>query len=86
VAARQFGDMKRRNRRRVGERLVIVHRERLGDADGVGRDDLFVMIRVEVRGGRARLVDFVVRGIAEPDRERLDRLRGLRRHQREHRG
>src|SRR5438094_3945856 len=60
--------------------------ERLGDADAVRRHDLLVMIGPERRRGRARIVELVVGGIAEPDRERLYRSRRMLRHQRENGG
>ena len=52
VLARELRDVEGRNRRRVGERLVVVERERLGDAHAVGRDDLLVMFGAERRRGR----------------------------------
>src|SRR2546429_7264756 len=60
--------------------------ERLGDADAVRRHDLLVMIGPERRRSRARIVELVVGGIAEADRERLYRSRRMLRHQRENGG
>ena len=83
VLARELGHVVGRNRGRVGKRLVVVHREPLGDGDAVGRDDLLVMIRVERHGGLPGVVQLVVGRIAEADRERVDRPFVEAGHQRE---
>ena len=76
VLARQLRDVERRDRRRVGKRLVVVQRQRLGDSDAVRRDDLFVVIGAEMRwrSGAPRSTSSYA-GIAEADRERVDRPR-----------
>ncbi len=73
MTARELGDVKRRDRRCVGERLVVVIRERFGHAHAVRRHDLLVVIRAEERRRLARSVELVVLRISKPDREGLHR-------------
>ena len=49
-----------RNRRCIGERLVVVIRQGFRDLHRIGRDDLLVMFGAKRLGGAARFVQLVV--------------------------
>ena len=85
VRARQLGDKKRRNRRRIGERLVVVDRQAVRHADAVRRHHPFVVVRAERPRGHSRGGQLVVLRIAKPDRKRLHRTRRVPGHEREYR-
>jgi hypothetical protein len=51
------------------------------DAEGIGTDDELVMIRAEVPGDDAGVIELIVASVFEADRERADRARRRARHQ-----
>ncbi|ARF89170.1 uncharacterized protein BCN122_II2427 [Burkholderia cenocepacia] len=86
VPARQFGDEKGRDLRRIGERLVVDRRQLRHDAERmVGGHVKLGMARAEMARDGLRITGFVVAGLVEADRKRVDRRRRLRLHQRDDR-
>ena len=63
----------RRDRGGVAERLVEVPGEVFDDADDVGLQDQIVVVGLERRGHRARVVQLVERRLGEADRKGLQR-------------
>ena len=56
---RHFGNHKRRQRGRVGKRLVKMPDQLVNHLDQIRRDDKFVMLGVEMFGGDSRVFQFV---------------------------
>ncbi len=58
----QLRDEERRDRRRVGERLVVEFGQLMQQRSRIGCDEFFVMLRAEVLGNRASVRQFVEGG------------------------
>ena len=69
-----------RNRRGIGKRFVKLADQFLGEIDGIGFDDDFVVFRLILLRNRGRERQFIESRLFEPNRKGLHGLRGLESH------
>jgi hypothetical protein len=87
LAAGELGDEVRRDRRRIGEGLVVHPREKRDDVERILRSEVELrVVRPEVTSDGTRVDRFVIARLAEANREGPHRSRGLRLHQRDDSG
>ena len=82
--ARQAADLVGRNRRTVGEGLVVDVGQAVDQLEGVGLHHLHVVLGPEGLGDLPGIGRFVEAGLGEADRAGIDRLAGQPGHRRDH--